>query len=144
MWLPPMVLPIYFLLLSVKRHCDSFQPSALPPLHDKYSGFTLHFHTAFQCLDLEAEQRQPALMEKTLVHSGFTLDPSQFLGISQLLYIHLLSYKSQQKLVSTSLALKYENIATVKPENQFLVDSLQSICSKTECLQFIYHLPIFK
>jgi hypothetical protein len=41
----------------------------------------------------------------------FTLDSSQSLDISQLLDIHPLAYKSQQKLVSTSLALKYENVA---------------------------------
>lgn len=70
-------------------------------------------------------------MEKTLVHSGFALDPSQFLDTSQLLYIYLLPHKSQQKLASTLLALKYENTATVKPENQFLVGCLQSVCSKT-------------
>lgn len=80
-------------------------------------------------------------MEKTLVHLGFTVDPSQLLYISQLLDIHLFSYKSQQKLASPSLALKYENVAIIKSENQFLVNSLQSICSKTECLRFIYHLP---
>lgn len=70
-------------------------------------------------------------MEKTLVHSAFTLDPSQFLDISQLLGIHLLSHKSQQKLVSTSLALKYENVAMIKPENQLMVNYFQSICPRT-------------
>lgn len=61
------------------------------------------------------------------LHSG----SQTILDISQLLYIHLLLYKSQQNLASTLLAPKYENIATVKPENQFLVDCLQSIRSKT-------------
>lgn len=96
-------------------------------------------HFTFQFPVLEAEQRTAALMEKTLVRSGFTLDPSQFLDISQLLYIYLLSYKSQQKLASTLSALKYENTAMVKPENQFLVGYLQSLCSKTgpACSSFL-------
>lgn len=133
-WLPPMALPIYFLLPSEKTAWWQFpilSPWRFPHSTPKYSGSTLYSHYSFQFPDLEAEQRQPALMEKTLVHSGFTLDPSQFLDISQLLYIHLPSYKTQWKLASTLLALKYENIATVKPENRFLVDCLQSICSKT-------------
>ena len=65
------------------------------------------------------------------MHSGFTLDPGQFRDISQLLYIYFLSCKSQQKLASTLLAPKYKNTTTVKPENQFLVGYLQTICSKT-------------
>lgn len=74
---------------------------------DKYSGYILYFHSIFQFPGLEAEQRQLALMEKTSARSGFTLDPSQFLDVSQLLY--LLSYKSQQKLARTLLALKHSN-----------------------------------
>ena len=53
-----------------------------------------HFPLTILSNSLIEKQKQPALMEKTLVHSGFALDPSQFLDISQLLYIHLLSYKS--------------------------------------------------
>lgn len=130
-WPQPMALHIYFLLLSMKTLLWQFPilwPSSPPcPHHEKY----LDPHFTFQFPDLEAEQSKPALMEKTLVHSGFTLDPGQFRDISQLLYIYFLSCKSQQKLASTLLALKYKNTTTVKPENQFLVGYLQTICSKT-------------
>lgn len=108
MWLQPMALHIYFLLLRVKTLLWQFailwplSPSPSPPWQIFRS--TLYFPIPW----FRSQARKPALMEKTLVHSGFTLDPSQFLDISQLLYIYLLSYKSQQKLASTLLALKYE------------------------------------
>ena len=53
-----------------------------------------HFTLIILSNSLIEKQKQPTLMEKTLVHSGFALDPSQFVDISQLLYIYLLSYKS--------------------------------------------------